>query len=78
MTKTTEGGKTDVADVGRLDWDHVYNHFVKSCAVSSFKDALKNRSTRRRTSTSQRRNEKAVKRLAQEEEHRHQTKSKKE
>jgi hypothetical protein len=23
MTKTTEGGKTDVADVGRLDWDHV-------------------------------------------------------
>jgi hypothetical protein len=23
MTKTTEGGKTDVADVGRLEWDHV-------------------------------------------------------
>jgi hypothetical protein len=23
MTKTTEGGKTDVPDVGRLEWDHV-------------------------------------------------------
>jgi hypothetical protein len=23
MSKTTKGGKTDVADVGRLEWDHV-------------------------------------------------------
>jgi hypothetical protein len=27
MTKTTEGGKTDVADVGRLEWDHVAGEF---------------------------------------------------
>jgi hypothetical protein len=26
VTKTTEGGKTDVADVGRLEWDHVNAH----------------------------------------------------
>jgi hypothetical protein len=28
MTKTTEGGKTDVADVGRLDWDHVRSESI--------------------------------------------------
>jgi hypothetical protein len=31
MTKTTEGGKTDVSDVGRLDWDHVI--WCSSCST---------------------------------------------
>jgi hypothetical protein len=36
MTKTTEGGKTDVSDVGRLDWDHVNHDFPITPSTANF------------------------------------------
>jgi hypothetical protein len=40
MTKTTEGGKTDVPDVGRLEWDHVHPSLASSLLLTTQQEDL--------------------------------------